>query len=124
MATTASWHTTEHDSTWERVKAAFRRDWEQTKNDFGSDEARDLDQDVDNTVRQMFGKESPYDYRSLPFEDEEPAFRYGHAARRHFGEKHKTWDPTLSEELRGTYSGDWERDEPLIRYAYGYHGYQ
>lgn len=124
MATTGSWQSTEHDTTWERVKAAFRRDWEQTKNDFGSDRARDLDQDVDDTLKQMFGKETTYDYRNRDFVDEESAFRYGYAARQHFGETHKTWDPNLRDELRKGYSGDWERDEPLIRYAYGYHGYR
>jgi hypothetical protein len=124
MATTATWHTTEHDSTWERVKAAFRRDWEQTKNDFGSDRARDLDQDVDDTFKQMFGKQSGYNYRDLDFKEEEPAFRYGHAARRHFGSTHKSWNPTLRENLRKDYTGDWKRDEPLIRYAYSYDQYR
>ena len=124
MATTASWHTAEHDSTWEKVKGAFRRDWEQTKNDFGSDPARDLDQDADDTLKQMFGKETEYDYRSLDFEEEEPAFRYGHAARRHFGETYDGWNPTLRDELRGSYSGNWMRDEPLVKYAYGYTGYR
>ena len=38
-----SWYTDEHDMGWNRVKAAFANDWEQTKHDFGSKTARDLD---------------------------------------------------------------------------------
>ena len=32
-----NWWSKEYDSAWDRVKAAFRRDWEQTKHDFGGD---------------------------------------------------------------------------------------
>ncbi len=121
MATRAKWRTEEQDSLWGKVKAAFRNDWEQTRNDFGSDRARDLDQDVDNTVNQMFGEQSPERYRDMPFDEMEPAFRYGHAARAHYGRKHPRWNEELRDELRRDYEGEnWERDEPLVRYTYGY----
>ncbi len=51
-----SWWDRDYDSGWERVKEAFRRDWTQTKRDFGASEP-DLDQDVDDTVKQAFGKD-------------------------------------------------------------------
>ena len=69
-----NWYTNDHDNSWERVKSAFRNDWEQTKHDFGSKNARDLDQDVDDTVKQAAGTEDT-------FERHEPAFKFGHAAR-------------------------------------------
>jgi hypothetical protein len=52
-----SWWTSNYSSGWERVKAAFRRDWEQTKADFGSKNAVDINQDAGDTLRQARGKE-------------------------------------------------------------------
>ena len=39
------------------AKEALKRDWEQTKSDMPGMEGRDLDQDVDDTVKQAAGKE-------------------------------------------------------------------
>jgi hypothetical protein len=50
-----TWWSEQHASTWERVKAAMRRDFEQTKNDFGG--GPDLDQDVHDTLKQAAGVE-------------------------------------------------------------------
>lgn len=118
MKTKPTWYTDESDSTWERVKSAFKNDWEQTKNDFGADRARDLDQDVDNTVKQMLGKESTVRYGEMDYDDMDDAFKYGYLGRTHFGEKYPTWDDELRDNLRNDYQGDWKRDEPLIRYSY------
>lgn len=41
----------------ERTKEAMQRDAEQTKHDVPGMEGRDLDQDVDDTVKQAAGKE-------------------------------------------------------------------
>jgi hypothetical protein len=120
MRTRAKWHTEKHDSTWDRVKDAFRRDWEQTKNDFGSDKARDLDQDIGDTFKQMSSKDYRDRYGERNYDDSEEAFRYGHAARDHYGSDHPRWNDDLSKRLREDYPHDYERDEPLIRYAYGY----
>lgn len=116
--TKPTWYKAEHDSTWERVKAAFRNDWEQTKNDFGSDRARDIDQDVDDTVKQMMGKQSPHRYGEMEFTELEGPFHYGNAARAHYGGEYASWNDELSTKLRTDYQGDWERDEPLVRYSY------
>lgn len=104
-----SWWNETNDSTWERVKAAFRRDWEQTKHDFGKDDARDLDQNVDDTVTQAVGQRPipPEGVPNPPEADEfdryEPAFRYGYGAAGHYGQFE--WDPqlerTLEQEWRG-----------------------
>ena len=39
------------------VKDALKRDWEQTKHDLPGMEGKDLNQDVDDTVKQATGKE-------------------------------------------------------------------
>ena len=108
-----SWYTTEHDNGWNRVKSAFANDWEQTKHDFGSKSARDLDQDVPDTIRQATGSEDT-------FERHEPAFRFGYAARHNFGSKFKTWTNELESKLRSDYGSDFDRDRNDIRRAYEY----
>ena len=108
-----SWYTTEHDNGWNRVKSAFANDWEQTKHDFGSKSARDLDQDVPDTIRQATGSEDT-------FERHEPAFRFGYAARNNFGSKFKTWTNELESKLRSDYGSDFDRDRNDIRRAYEY----
>ena len=40
-----------------QVKEALENDWEQTKQDLHGLEGKDLDQDVDDTVKQAAGKE-------------------------------------------------------------------
>jgi hypothetical protein len=113
MATKPQWQDAESDSAWQRIKAAFANDWEQTKADFGSDTARDMDQDVDDTVKQMAGSENA-------FENREQAFRFGHAAKRHYQDQYADWNDDLDETLRSEYTGDYERDRPYIRHAYLY----
>ncbi|APZ91538.1 hypothetical protein [Fuerstiella marisgermanici] len=100
-------------STWERVKKAFANDWEQTKADFGSDEARDMDQDVDDTVKQMAGADDA-------FENREQAFRFGYAAQCRYKSKHATWSDDLDRQLRSDYDGDYDKDRRHIRHAYEY----
>ena len=41
----------------DRAKEALKRDLEQTKADFTKEHGRELDQDVDDTVKQAAGKE-------------------------------------------------------------------
>lgn len=120
-----SWWNKEHDSTWERVKAAFKRDWDQTKHDFGGDE-NDTDQDVDDTVKQAAGKQ-PVPPRGQPtYEDEEPAYKFGHGAKSYYGKEYSQWDDTLESKLRkdweATGSGDWQRRRASIRRGWEYKG--
>lgn len=118
-----TWWTSEHDSRWDRVKAAFRRDWEQTKHDFGSDKARDLQQNAADTVKQAVGsKPTPQQGAgtagSRSFEELEPAFRYGHGARTQFGSLE--WNAELETRMKDEYSGDYARDRDYIRRGYDY----
>jgi len=108
-----NWYTDEHDAGWNRVKAAFANDWEQTKHDFGSKTARDLKQDVPDTVKQATGTEDP-------FSRHESAFRFGYAAQRNFGSRFKSWTNDLESTLRKDYGSDFDRDRDDIRRAYEY----
>ena len=107
------WYTDEDDSAWNRIKNAFKNDWEQTKSDFGSDSARDLKQDVDDTIKQAAGSDNA-------FENREQAFRFGHGARRNFASTHSAWDSNLENKLREDCKGDFDHDRDDIRRAYQY----
>ena len=113
MATKPAWHKADHDSTWDRIKAAFANDWEQTKNDFGSDSARDMNQDVDDTLKQMAGSDNA-------FENREQAFRFGNAANQHYRKDYPKWNDELDSKLRKDYSGDYDTDRDYIRHSYDY----
>jgi hypothetical protein len=113
MATTARDYTHEELSAWDRVKKAFANDWEQTKADFGSDDARDMDQDVDDTVKQMIGADDA-------FENREQAFRFGYTAQRRYRAKYPMWNDDLENRLRSEYDADFDADRAYIRHAYGY----
>lgn len=113
MKNRPSWYTDENDKGWDRVKTAFANDWEQTKNDFGSKSARDLDQNVSDTVKQASGKEDP-------FTRHEQGFRFGYAAQRNFRTQHATWNNDLEKQLRQDYGTDFDRDRDDIRRAYEY----
>ena len=115
------WWTREYDSAWERVKAAFKRDWDQTKHDFGG-KAPDLKQNVDDTVGQAMGT------RPIPapgvrnFEDCEPAFRFGYGAHRHYQEKFPEWNADLEEQLSADWGNDWKHHRDAIHRGWEYQG--
>lgn len=115
MANRPTWYTAESDSGWDRVKAAFANDWEQTKHDFGSKTARDLDQDVDDTVKQAAGSPDG-------FENHEQAFRFGYAAQKQYRTQYPTWNNDLETRLRQDYGTEFDRDRSYIRHAYEYRG--
>ena len=126
--TQPSWWTEEkHGSAWQRVKDAMKRDWEQTKHDL-SGKGTDLDQDVDDTVKQAAGKEaipplpvpnapSPtraqktgpntfegdYD-RNVSWEDAESPIAFGYGGRDQYGAKYAAWN----DELESTLRKDWD----------------
>lgn len=111
--TEPTWWKDEHSSSWERVKGALRRDWEQTKADL-SGGGQELNQSVGDTVRQASGKEPipPQGFAnsnqnssdaSRSWSDMEPAVRYGHGARQYYSER--DWNDELEAELRN----DWTR---------------
>jgi hypothetical protein len=118
------WWNKDNDSGWERVKSAFQRDWDQTKHDFGSNQP-DLNQDVDDTVKQAAGKQ-PIPPRGQPtFEESEDAYRFGYGARSHYGKTYASWDKKLETQLeqdwRDTYNDrDWNQYRDRIRRGWDY----
>ena len=78
---TPGWWTEKHTSNWDHVKAAFERDWEQTKADFSRNSGEQLNQNVADTIKQSVGSEPipPLDVKTRPtetkvaFKDEEKA---------------------------------------------------
>lgn len=113
MSKRPEWNSADYDNTWDRIKAAFANDWEQTKADFGVDSARDMDQDVNDTVKQMAGADDA-------FENHEQAFRFGHAASHHYRSEYPAWNEDLDRKLRADYDGDYEADRRHVRHAYEY----
>lgn len=110
---TPTWQKADFNKTWDRIKGAFANDWEQTKADFGSKTARDMDQDVDDTVKQMAGSDNA-------FENHEQAFRFGYSAKGHFEKEYPKWNDDLDQVLRDDYNGDYDADRDYIRHAYSY----
>jgi hypothetical protein len=113
MSSKSAFYTKDDLSTWERIKKAFANDWEQTKADFGVDGARDMDQDVDDTFKQMAGSDDA-------FENREQAFRFGYAAQRHYQSDYPEWNDELDNRLQEEYDGDYAADRRYIRHAYSY----
>ena len=113
MWTRPKWYTDEHDNGWQRVKAAFKNDWEQTKHDLGSKTARDLNQDVPDTVKQAAGTRDA-------FENHEQAFRFGYAAQSQYRSQYPNWNSDVETKLRQDYGNEFDRDRDYIRRAYEY----
>lgn len=102
------WWSPEHASAWDRVKAALRRDWEQTKADFSKTSGRELNQDIGDTVKQAVGSQpippaqqpNPPDVDEKSWDKDEPALRYGYGARSYYGQTYSDWDDRLEGKLR------------------------
>ena len=97
-------------------------DQDRMTNSSGMDRGHEMnDGSRGNGMSEMFSsEESRRRFSNREFEDLEPAFRYGHAARQNFGDQYPRWNDSLSSELRDSYEGNWQDDEPLIRYSYEY----
>jgi hypothetical protein len=123
-----SWWTGEHDSAWDRVKEAFRRDWEQTKHDFGAG-GKDLDQDVHETVGQAVGAQPIPPGNQPNYEEDEAAARFGYGARRQYGSSYSQWNDDLEarlkkdwETVRGDTGASWDRARRAVRRGWDYTG--
>ncbi len=121
-----SWWNKENDSAWERTKAAFKRDWDQTKHDMGGDEP-DTNQKIGNTTRQAIGKEVIPARGTPTFEELEPAYRYGHGARSKYGDDYPEWDDELETQLKDEWDQiapsrkqNWRQDRDAIRQGWDY----
>lgn len=124
MQKNPKWWNKQHDSSWERVKAAFKRDWDQTKHDVGGHEP-DTDQNVGNTLSQAAGKE-PIPPRGMPtYEETEDAYRFGYGARAQYGNRFQRWDSSLEKQLETdwneTYNDrEWAPYRDAIRRGWDY----
>lgn len=112
----ATWWAPEHTSSWDRVKAAFRRDWEQTKARVGAAPPPPGGQEVGDTLAQISGRQPVGETDT--FEADEPAFRYGYGAANHYHDRH--WDRDLEDELRHNYGGMWDEDRDRVRAGWEY----
>lgn len=123
MTTTApKWWNNEHDTAWQRTKAAVKRDWEQTKADLTGG-GRDLNQDLTDTVKQATGN-APIPSPNTPnapdagdlkrharkaekaagrWEDSEEHVRYGYGAGRHYKNSYPEAEGELRREWSATY---------------------
>jgi hypothetical protein len=122
-----AWWTTDDTSTWERVKEAIRRDWNQTKHDFGLRFGENLNQDVTDTVRQAVGATpipGPHVANDEEAWSDEAAVRYGYGAALSPNYRdHAAWGPELEAQLKS----DWEAmgsgrtwDEVRLAVRYGW----
>lgn len=112
-----NWYTKDDDTAWEKVKAAFQRDWQQTKHDMGGNEP-DLNQDVGDTISQATGSQHipPANVPNPPTANDaynaadEPAYRYGYAASRHYADRAE-WN----DEVEATLQKDWDDQQEWLR---------
>lgn len=119
-----TWWSEKHESGWSRVKAAFKRDWDQTKHDFGGRQP-DTDQGIGDTIKQAAGKE-PIPPRGQPaYEETEDAYRFGYGARVQYREEFVEWDRDLESQLeedwRDLYSDrEWKKFRNDVRRGWDY----
>src|SRR5689334_13573703 len=93
------WYSRDSMSAWESVKEALRRDWEQTKHDFGMSGGHELNQSFVDTVDQAT-KNRPIPSADRPnrpvvigaWAEAEYPIGYGYVARRTVGAEHPTWN--------------------------------
>jgi hypothetical protein len=106
------WWTEEHTSTWDRVKDAMKRDWEQTKADFSKTAGKELDQSAGDTVKQAAGKEAipgpntpnPKPMKETDWDHAAGRYRYGVGARKQYGGADGRWD----DRLEGRLASEWK----------------
>jgi len=135
-----TWYKPEHATGWDRVKEAFRRDWQQTKHDLHAAGGHELNQKGSDTLKQAVGKESIPSINDAnrskvigtldgEWERVAPSFEYGYSARQYFGGRYLQWNADLEKDLRneweaaGQTSRDndaWENVQPFVRRGYDY----
>jgi len=128
------WWNEQNDSAWDRIKEAVRRDWEQTKHDLHLKGGHELNQSIQDTVKQAAGREAiPADDRPNPpkvigtWDDAELPIGYGYGARQRYGTEHATWNDQLETTLRVEWesaqaksSRGWDDVKRLVRHGYEY----
>ena len=124
MQTNPKWWNKQNESSWERVKAAFKRDWDQSKHDVGGKQP-ETNQNVGDTVKQTSGKEA-IPPRGVPTREQtEDAYRFGYGARQQYGQRFSKWDSSLEGQLardwKDTYAGiQWEAYKEAVQRGWDY----
>ncbi len=132
-----TWQKPEHTMSWDRVKEAFRRDWQQTEHDFHMG-GHELNQKAGDTFKQATGKDDipnindanpPRVIGELTGEWErvEPKLEYGYAARQQFGAR--PWDEGIETDLKTAWESEtnkqaktdtWDSVKHYVRRGYDY----
>lgn len=124
-----TWWTEQYNSTWDRVKEALRRDWEQTKSDLSMPTGRELHQSAMDTILQAIGREPlplPHQPNSAPQDSnwhmDEPAMRYGYGAGLHYPQQ-AGWTAEQEASLKQEWSGlrkdlSWESIKHAVRHGW------
>jgi hypothetical protein len=118
------WWTDAHDTVWNRVKLAIKRDWDQTKHDLGGNDP-DTKQNVSNTSRQAIGKEVIPPQRDPTDADVESAHRFGFGARSQYRDEYPEWDDELEAQLKRDWQAtgaaeNWDQNRDAVRYGWDY----
>jgi len=82
--------------------------------------ARDLNQDVPDTLSQAAGRQAIPPSNAPNFEEEEAAYRYGYGAREYYGQRYSQWNDSLESELRRDWGDDWPRYRSAVRRGWDY----
>lgn len=132
LSSRPQWWTDKHSSTWDRVKAALRRDWEQTKADFSSDSGAvrvkaqgkiaSEQQAAREKIAEAQRKASERVASVRDWNQVESAIQYGYGARLQYADS-PTWDDQLESRLRHEWTqlknGDtWEDVQPHVRHGW------
>lgn len=123
-----SWWNENHEGTWDRIKGALKRDWEQTKADVSS-KGHELDQSAGDTVKQAAGKQPipPGNMPNPSWEDVEPSYQYGVGARTQHGATNQGWDDRIESKLKEEWSQlksgqTWDEVKGRVRRAWDHDG--
>ena len=98
------WWTHSHTASWENIKSALQRDWQQTKSDLSS-HGRPLNQCTADTLKQALGQATlppPFvqtDQEDVRWHEAEREVRYGYAVRSQYPQGHE-WDAQLESRLQ------------------------
>jgi hypothetical protein len=126
--------TTSQASTWDRVKEAAYRDWEQTKQDLGLPGGHELNQSLAHTLKQAANQE-PIPGNNRPnrpqmigsWAEAEMPIGFGYDAHQRYGAEHPAWNPHIEEILRAEWARkrdaserEWGDVSGWVRHGYEY----
>ncbi len=112
------WWTEPRATSWDRIREAMRRDWEQTKHDLSQKAGHELNQGVGDTVKQAIGKEEipsndgPNPPRIIgSWDDIEQPISFGYVAAQAYGAQYPKWDSEIEALLRRDWEASHARDD-------------